>query len=178
MINNEGTKIIEVNNQNNFANEDNFFINAAWVNAIKTEMATVDDAISKNLNGKDYSQMEKELADIDIQEKQANDELQNLDKKSLTSEEYYKKRRELDILKIEKENLEYTFNNNASSSDTAALESQLAELTGKIAAAEETRSTLPFIIYSLKEGLEELVRGLDYKGQIIALTTLSASSGL
>lgn len=83
------------------------FINSAWAKAIKDELEVVDENITKSLNGKSYEALKQDLTNLDLNIEKENNKLEELTQKAITSDEYYKKRREIDILKIEKENLEY-----------------------------------------------------------------------
>lgn len=83
------------------------FLNSAWANALKSELELLDSNIKKNLNGKTYETLKAEQAKTDESVAIENEKLEELNSRSLTSDEYYKKRRESDILKIERENLEF-----------------------------------------------------------------------
>lgn len=95
-------KIAEVEDPNT-----QLFINSAWANAIKDEIEVIDINITKSLNGKSYDSLKQDLSHLDLNIEKENQKLEELSQKAITSDEYYKKRREIDILKIEKENLEY-----------------------------------------------------------------------
>ncbi len=92
-------------------NEQNFFVNAAMVNAIKQELLALDSLIKHHLGGKSVEDVNSERTKIEAEYVQLNNESNKMQNSILSSEEYYKKRREVDILKIEQENLEYALGN-------------------------------------------------------------------
>lgn len=104
-------EVIDIKQESNpLAKEDpnaQLFINSAWVNALNNELSAVEQNIQKNLNGKDYESIKNELQQIENLIVQEEKKLTDLSANSITSDEYYKKRREADILKIERENLEF-----------------------------------------------------------------------
>lgn len=104
-------EVIDIKQESNpLAKEDpnaQLFINSAWVNALNNELNAVEQNIQKNLNGKDYESIKNELQQIENLIVQEEKKLTDLSANSITSDEYYKKRREADILKIERENLEF-----------------------------------------------------------------------
>lgn len=83
------------------------FINAAWASALEEELILVEENIKRNLNGKSYEELKASQKMVEQSIEVENKKLEELSKKSITSDEYYKKRREVDILKIEKENIEF-----------------------------------------------------------------------
>ena len=89
-------------------NEESFFLNAAMVNAIKQELAGLDSLITSHLGGKNLDEVKAEKSKVDNEYEQLKQESDKMDSETLTTEEYYKKRREIDILKIEQENIEYS----------------------------------------------------------------------
>jgi len=92
--------------------QEKFFVNAAWITALKQETQTIENTISNNLKGKKYVQIEEELKNSKEKLKSVKQKLENLNNKSVSSEEYLKKRRELDMLQIEKDNLIAILNKN------------------------------------------------------------------
>jgi conjugal transfer/entry exclusion protein len=86
--------------------ENALFINAAWIQALELELQKVNTMISQRFGDMSYDQVTSKINEIKTNIQKWNSDLQTMNANSLSSEEYYKKRRELDILKIEKENLE------------------------------------------------------------------------
>jgi len=137
---------------NSLSQEDpnsQIFINAAWVNALSSELSTIEQNIQKNLNGKSYESMKSELQEIDNSLTAENKKLTDLTEKSITSDEYYKKRREADILKIERENLEFSLKIDPILNEQKQdLEKTLKELKEKQTFAQNTAMQLPIFVSS------------------------------
>lgn len=87
---------------------DSFFINIAWVNALKSERQSLNEIVTHRLGGKNYEEFHKELQEVSLAKEKLVSEKETANKGILSSEEYYKRRREVDILRIEKENLEHS----------------------------------------------------------------------
>lgn len=87
-----------------FTDDDHVLINNAWMNAYSVELKRLDDILSQNLQGKDYKQLESDVVTIANDVEKTKTALEDAKSSTLSTEEYYKKRRELDILKIEMEN--------------------------------------------------------------------------
>lgn len=139
------------------------FLNSAWANALKSELQLIDANIQKNLNGKSYEILKAEQAKIEESLILENKKLEDINSKSLTSDEYYKKRRENDILKIEKENLEFGLKVEPElTNQLNALTSSLKEIEAKIALATKIANNFPvFIVSNLKkEQISELKQDL------------------
>ena len=173
--------------------EDNFLVNAAWVSALKNELMDTEKEIQARLNGKSSEKFEEELKAFDTQKEDLNKELGELDKKTITSEEYYKKRREVEILKIEKENLEYTDNKpevSPTKSGPPRAENQKSEagsqpdqvgstLGGKPEVPEsdsrEFIDTLPFVFVGVNFVTEEIkkdILGLRVQRQVVVVNVM------
>lgn len=105
----ESELIVKVSsNQSGVVNEPTqedhtIFINSAMLGAYISELKGVEKMISARLNGLSVEEFESQLSNLDSEERTLNSESEKFNN-SLTPEEYYKKRRELDILKIESEN--------------------------------------------------------------------------
>lgn len=169
---NEGSgrpEVIDIKQESNpLGKEDpnaQLFINSAWVNALNNELNTVEQNIQKNLNGKDYESIKNELQQIEslilLEEKKLTD----LSANSITSDEYYKKRREADILKIERENLEFGLKIDSSLNDQRiSAEKTLKELLDKQAFASKLSMSFP--VFLVKKG-EIQPTNIDLLNQIV-----------
>lgn len=93
--------------QANSVNEEKLFVDIALFNALRSELNFVNDTIKERLENKSFEEFQAALGNSDNESSQLEKQKAELEQNAMTSEEYYKKRRELDILKIEKENLEY-----------------------------------------------------------------------
>lgn len=94
------------NQSPNINNPSEKFVNSAIINALNIELQSINSSISQNLAGMSYEELEKQTL-------QATTELNDLESKAdssevLSPEEYYKARRELDILKIDEENIQFS----------------------------------------------------------------------
>jgi len=144
------------------------FINFAWANALKSELQIIDTNIQKNLNGKTYEALKDEQVKNEEAAALEKQKLEDLNSKSLTSDEYYKKRRELDILKIERENLEFDLKIDPE------LSNQLKELTdsnknleSKSEYIKKFKETFPiFLIGDLKKEIFSALKQ-DFLNQLV-----------
>ena len=119
-------------------------MSAAWISALKSEFSIASQTIKSRLNNKSYEEIEMDLQRIEKEIATLNNKMLDLTKKSLTSEEYYKKRRELDILKIEKENLEYTV-----SSNNQNIENEIEKANEKLNTNRSKTQKIKLLIVSL-----------------------------
>jgi len=85
---------------------ERFFVDKAWINALRGEQHRVDDQITQSLDGQDYTvyqgqknELVQELAKL---RKQVGEQQQV----ELSPEEYLKRRRELDMRKVDKARIE------------------------------------------------------------------------
>lgn len=123
------------------------FINTAFANALNNELNILVNNINKNLNGKTYEELALELNNIDSLVKKEEEKLSQLNAKSITSDEYYKKRREADILKIERENIEYGLKLDPSiQSKIKSLTEQLKTLKSEIEYSKLLAKNFPVFI--------------------------------
>lgn len=107
------------------ANENNLIVNVAMKKALVTELKELNDSIKQRLGENDYNSTLTELNSQRNQISKLKSEIRKLKGSNLSSEEYYKKRRELDILKIEKENIEYDNKNFANDNEVKIIELML-----------------------------------------------------
>lgn len=142
------------------------FINSAWLKALLSEIQLIGENISKNLSGKDYESMKKEKESLLEELNLLENNLKELSEKSITSDEYYKKRRELDILKIEKENIEFGLKIERSQLDNKAKLQLKLKRVKKIISSLESLG-LPIILVGniAQEALSQLKA--KFNGQII-----------
>jgi len=147
-----------IKTNNNFE-QDKLLINSAWLTALKNEYTLIDNIIKTRLNNKSSEDLVKDKTEIEKELAKAKNELETINKKSMSSEEYYKKRRELDILKIEKENLEYTVKGG-----NEELEKKIDEINAKLGEAEEKKEvisaevhSMPLILINLSHASPEII---------------------
>lgn len=108
--------------------DDKFLVDVAWSNALKSELDQIEKSMQDRLGDQSIDSIMSSSKNSEDELARIEQKLKNLEGKALSSEEYYKKRRELDILKIEKENIDYSFDNKidkAAQSEIDALELQL-----------------------------------------------------
>ncbi len=157
------------------SNEDRLFVDAAWVNALRSELESLESIIQKRLNGKTIQESFEESKKLEMEYNSVGSELEKIQNRSLTSEEYYKKRRELDILKIEKENLDYSLNDDIKAVDTTEvmdINSELEKVKKEISDANILKNKLPIVLLNFSNIAEELksqILGLKEQRQIIVL---------
>lgn len=140
--------VAQVDNVRNYSDPNSqLFINSALLNALKLEIDLLGRNIEKNLNGKSYETLQADLKDISSKLAQKNTEIEELSSKSITSDEYYKKRREVDILKIEKENIEFGFKGNSESlQKSSLLDQEIQAISKKIELATQVSQFFPVFL--------------------------------
>lgn len=144
----DATSAAQVDNVRNYLDPNSqLFINSALLNALKSEVALLDQNIERNLNGKSYEALQTDLKDISSKLTQKNTEIEELSSKAITSDEYYKKRREVDILKIEKENIEFGFKGNSESlQKSSLLDQEIQAISKKIELATQVSQFFPVFL--------------------------------
>jgi uncharacterized small protein (DUF1192 family) len=100
------TKPLEKGGEFGSETENKFLINSAFVDALKKELRSIEKNIKSNLKDRDLAQVKGEIEQKQQQLETVKKELGELGSASLSQEEYLKKRRNLDILKIERENIQ------------------------------------------------------------------------
>lgn len=120
------------NNEYKFTEDDYILITNAWVSAYNIELSRIDEVLNQNLQGKDYKELESQVSTVNSEIEALKTQLDSQSDDSMSTEEYYKKRRELDILKIELEN-------QAPAQSAAPQSVDYSKL----------RSELPFIVFNL-----------------------------
>lgn len=144
--------------------ENAFLINVAWLNALKLELKSIDAMIASRFGDQTHTHVQAERDSVVAELEETKKELVELDVNTLSSEEYYKKRRELDILKIEKENLDLKAQSEgkAQSDDSATraeLEKTLADYEAQLASAQKVFPNLPYIILSADSSAISIPKG-------------------
>lgn len=123
------------------------FINSAWAEALNSELSLIERSIQSSLKGKDYGTLESDLQLIEQELQTLEGELKDLDNNFITTDEYYKKRREVDILKIEKENVEFSLKVDSTTlSNLSASETKLLAVKSKIDNANFLKERFPLFI--------------------------------
>lgn len=162
----------DVNLIENNLDNDKLFIDQAWRGAYQNEVSKIDQLILSNLEGREVAQVEQEKSIIEQELNSLKKELSTLESNELDSEAYYKKRRELDILKIEKENIE--FDGSIQIPNEARIEeltNKVGELEDSIDSVEELKSKIPFIMINVKESVKELINNIADLRQIILINS-------
>lgn len=85
--------------------EEEFLVNAAWVEALKEERKKTVQSLNSNLNGEDYYKLKASLDGIRSETVECNRKIEEISSKKISAEEYLKLRRDLDLSKIELEEL-------------------------------------------------------------------------
>ncbi len=83
--------------------ENAFFVNAAWITALRKEKQTVEQVLQNRLEGQRYNDVVLKISKIKREIAELKSNLEEIDKFKISAEEYLKKRRELDTLKVELE---------------------------------------------------------------------------
>lgn len=86
--------------------EDKFFVDYAFMNAYLAEKNIVEESIKRNLGESNYLELRKQRSRLENLLAGLKKEETEILENTYSADEYYKKRRELDILKIERENIE------------------------------------------------------------------------
>ncbi len=83
--------------------EDEFLVNAAWVDALKAEHLKIQNSIRVKTGGKSIDQIKVEINNLEDNLSKVNEEINEILDVMITPEEYLTLKRELDILAIETE---------------------------------------------------------------------------
>lgn len=146
--------------------ENQNILKSAYLNALNSEKTNIEESITKALENKTYEQVKSELdvavKNIELSKK----ELENAEKNALDIDSYYKKRRELDILKIEKENLDFS-SKLTSKPDEEYIKLLLGSDSSTTGAKEPIY--LPLIIIGKAPLFDELIEKYNNIRQIIVL---------
>ncbi|MDQ7021306.1 MAG: hypothetical protein Q9M91_05765 [Candidatus Dojkabacteria bacterium] len=132
-------------------NEDALLVNSSWVKALRSESFRLNEMLKRNLGGKDYNEVQLELGNIEKSIDEIKNEIDELEKNRITSEEYLKKRRELDVLSLKLKDFKKNL---------------------KTSSSENSFSHIPIILYSYtKENLgnNSLLENLEKDFQIIKM---------
>ncbi|MCA9387309.1 hypothetical protein KC669_04715, partial [Candidatus Dojkabacteria bacterium] len=81
--------------------ENEFLVNAAWVDALKTERSKILETIEKRMGGKSFIEIDAELKKLQEEIENNNSNINKKVDGLIDAEEYLKIRRELDLLKID-----------------------------------------------------------------------------
>ncbi len=81
--------------------ENAFFVNAAWVNALREEKDKVMGAIQSRLGGRSFYDIDTEIKNVSELIEKQNIEINTIIDSMINAEEYLKLRREADLLKTE-----------------------------------------------------------------------------
>lgn len=144
--------------------EDKLILNTAWGNALNEELKLITDTINSRLGGKDLEQLMKDKEAQLAEQKNLNGILEGAESKNLNTEEYYKKRRELDILKIEKENIEFALEGKMK----PEIEKEISSLSSN---SVQPKESLPLILVNCNFLVEinELINNLKQSRQVLVI---------
>ncbi len=106
-IKSEETKMSELLTKYNFKDVDDFYMTKTKIAAFSSEKANLEATLKGMLGGKSMDEIKQEQAELLAQKKtiEVNELTEDVKNSSLSSEEYLRKRRELDTLKMEERRL-------------------------------------------------------------------------
>lgn len=157
--------------------EDKIFVNNAYFNAYRSELETINQSIQMALGAEGtFTDLKAMMQNVEGKIIELENEISKINRDMYTTDEYYKKRRELDILKIEKENIEFSWSKeeqprltelksafkeaslvqNLSEQGTRAWEGYPVVITGWLRLTEASLQILNNSISELKEGAQIL----------------------
>lgn len=142
--------------------EDQLILNTAWSKALKAEYDVMTATITARLGDKTLEQIMAEKQALVEEQKKQEVQVSDMDSKSLNTEEYYKKRRELDILKIEKENIEFSLEGKLK----PEIESQIEALS-----SGSNQTQLPLLLVNCKfvNDVTDFVNNLKQSRQVLII---------
>jgi len=150
------------------------FISNAYRSAYEQELNRIDQLISTNLNNRTYQEVELEKNQKENDLSNLKRQQDNINQNSMDSEAYYKKRRELDILKIEKENLEFGSNLQIPNEEQLdQLNQKISEIEDKIYSIDDEKTKIPFIAINVGESVKNFIKELRNSRQIILISSRS-----
>jgi len=141
--------------------EDKDIINHAFHNALLAEQENLNLNIKKSLDNESYESVELKLQNT-IKAIEEIKNPTNKDEQVISVDDYYKKRRELDILKIEKDNLEFSIELPAKPDDEYVdllMSSQVSD----------NKLYLPVIVASKDRIFDEIIEKYNNIRQVIVL---------
>ncbi|MFS8130705.1 MAG: hypothetical protein ACMG57_01870 [Candidatus Dojkabacteria bacterium] len=147
--------------------EEKLMVNFAWGNALYEEYKLINNTINSRLGDKNLAQLTKDKEFL-IGEQGRLDKLQNdMETKALNTEEYYKKRRELDILKIEKENIEFSLEGKVNSD----IEEQITTLSLNKTQQTPSNQFLPLILVNcgFLDQIKDFIDSIKQTRQILTI---------
>lgn len=104
---------------------EKFFVDKAWLMSLRQEMHRLQEKVREDLGGKDVSVFVQQKQDVVAEGDKIQKQLTQLEGQELSPEDYLKKRRELDMLKVDKARSESKLRKSENFK-------QILELTGKM----------------------------------------------
>jgi len=144
--------------------EDKLILNNAWSKALVSELKMIDETMKSRLGDKTLEQISLEKQNLLEEQKKLDAQVSETEGKSLNTEEYYKKRRELDILKIEKENIEFSLEGKIKQD----IEDQIAA-SGDTNIKSEASLPLLFVNCKIEEQIADYINNIKQTRQVLIL---------
>ncbi len=148
--------------------EDKLILNNAWSRALQGELDMVNITITSRLGDKTLDQIKAEKEKLLEEQKKLDSQMSETEGKALNTEEYYKKRRELDILKIEKENIEFGLEGKIKKD----LEDKILEISSSGSVApNKTVASMPLLLINCKfaEQITDFINNLKQTRQVLQI---------
>lgn len=144
--------------------EDKLILNNAWSKALTSELQMINETMKSRLGDKTLEQISLERQNLLEEQKKLETQISETEGKSLNTEEYYKKRRELDILKIEKENIEFSLEGKIKNE----IEDQIAASAGN-ETKSEPQLPLIFVNCKIEEQIADFINNIKETRQVLIL---------
>lgn len=144
--------------------EDMKMVKGAYLNALLAEQENINQNINKSLGGETLENIQSSLKNTISQIEESKKSLEELEKQNIDVDTYYKKRRELDILKIEKENIEFSSNLSVKPDDEYI--SMLMQGNNQ---TQNTKVYLPLVIFCKQLRFDEIIEKYNNIRQVVVL---------
>ncbi|MEP7103841.1 MAG: hypothetical protein ABI721_03990 [Candidatus Dojkabacteria bacterium] len=148
--------------------ENRLILNTAWVNALQGELSLIETTMNTRLGDKNLTQLSEGKTKLLKEQIDTDSKLKEIESKSINTEEYYKKRREVDILKIEKENIEFSLEGKMK----PELEAQILEQMGRESGSVNVNTNLlPILIVNCNfvQEILDFVNNLMQSRQVLLI---------
>lgn len=167
--NTENNGVANLNNIQDKNSEFELFKSSALSNAIKLELDKVNELIKIQLGGKEIENINKDIKALETEVNILKDKKEN---SVLDQDTLYKKRRELDILKIEKENIE---NSTALKQVVNDRLIELATINAKSQSDSKVpdKISLPIFVITFNQQVDEMLEKYKNIRQVILINEVT-----
>ena len=143
---------------------ETFFVDKAWMEALEHDLAQVKKSISQQLGGEDYEVIKTKKINKQKQVDSLQELIDSHAGKDIPPEEYLKKRREVDLLKIERSRLESEFRDLENAEE-------VQELVDKLTKSEDSEQEEEGELTNFARSINPTYTGARFHDAQIELTT-------